>query len=227
MNENEIISFEDRAYQNPTVSRDEQLAFINTLREAQAQNTAQINADTYALGSQLPSSLGGLAGAEDTFKARYQTPQTDQAVANLRLAAQESALNAALSNLQNAYKKRYNDAILNYQKRSAATNPTTTKDPYEGDVETKSPDQYKVQDSISGEFPNTNNTGLTPSIIRDPATGEVITVWLDKNGNIVKRNATVGDHAGALSTRVPGMPVDISNWFKVGGNRVSLSGGGW
>lgn len=126
MEENtEYITFEDRAYANPTTSRDEQLSFIDTLRDTQAKNTAQINADTRALGSQLPSNLGGLSGAEDTFVARYQTPQTNQTVANLRLAAQQSALNTALSNLQNAYKKRYNDAMLNYQKRAATAAATS------------------------------------------------------------------------------------------------------
>lgn len=130
MNPDEYFNFEDRAYLSPTVSRDEQLQFLDTLRETQAQNTAQINADTYALGSQLPSNLGGLTGAEETFVARYQTPQTEQTVADLRLAAQQSALNTALSNLQNAYKKRYNDAMLNYQQRAAkaATTPSTTND---------------------------------------------------------------------------------------------------
>lgn len=127
MNDNDFSMFEDRAYLSPTVSRDEQLSFIDTLRNTQAQNTQQINADTYALGSQLPSNLGGLSGAEDTFVARYQKPQTEQTVADLRTAAQQTALNQALSNLQSAYRKRYNDAILNYQKRSAAaaTTPNT------------------------------------------------------------------------------------------------------
>lgn len=129
--ENDVFNeFEERVYLDPTQSRNEQLSFIDTLRETQANNTAQINADTYALGSQLPSNLGGLRGAEDTFVARYQTPQINQTVANLRLAAQQSALNTALSNLQNAYKKRYNDAMFNYQKRAAtaATTPKTTTD---------------------------------------------------------------------------------------------------
>lgn len=119
--DNEIVTFEDRAYLQPETSRDEQLQFIDTLRESQARNTAKIQADTYALGAQLPSNMGGLGGAENTFVAQYQTPQTNQTIANLRTAAQASALNTALSNLQNAWKKRYNDAVLNYQKRSAAS----------------------------------------------------------------------------------------------------------
>lgn len=129
MNENEdYFSFEDRVYLNPTQSRDEQLSFIDTLRETQANNTTQINADTYALGSQLPSSLGGLRGGEETFAARYQRPQTEATIADLRTAAQQSALNQALTNLQSAWKKRYNDAILNYQRRAATPSTNKTND---------------------------------------------------------------------------------------------------
>lgn len=123
MQDDEIITFEDRTYQSPTVSRDSQLEFIDTLRNVMGQKQNEVNSSTYALGSQLPSNLGGLGGGEPTFEARYRTPQLEQTAANLRTAAQQSALNTALSNLQTAYKKRYNDAVLNYQRRAA--NSTT------------------------------------------------------------------------------------------------------
>lgn len=122
MNNEEISDFESRTYLSPTKSRDEQMSFVDNLRETMGRNTAQINADTYALGTQVPSNLGGLSGAENTFTARYQTPQLNQTAADLRTAAQQTALNQALSNLQNAWKKRYNDAVLNYQKRAATAN---------------------------------------------------------------------------------------------------------
>lgn len=151
MNENEdYFSFEDRVYLNPTQSRDEQLSFIDTLRETQANNTTQINADTYALGSQLPSSLGGLRGGEETFAARYQRPQTEATIADLRTAAQQSALNQALTNLQSAWKKRYNDAILNYQRRAATPSTTPSNDPYKGNVNVETPTEYPTSNSISG-----------------------------------------------------------------------------
>lgn len=124
MDTNEYIDVEDRLYLSPTTSRDEQLSFIDTLRETMSNNLGQINQGTYALGSQLPSNLGGLGGAEATFQARYQTPQLNATAANLRSAAQATALNTALSNLQNVWKKRYNDAVLNYQRRAAT--PSTT-----------------------------------------------------------------------------------------------------
>lgn len=126
MQDDEIITFEDRTYQSPTVSRDSQLEFIDTLRNVMGQKQNEVNASTYALGSQLPSNLGGLRGGEQTFEARYRTPQLEQTAANLRTAAQQSALNTALSNLQAAYKKRYNDAVLNYQKRAAVSSTTPT-----------------------------------------------------------------------------------------------------
>lgn len=161
MNEDEIYSFEDRTYLNPTTSRDEQLSFIDTLRETQAKNTAQIRTDTYNLGSPLPSNLGGLSGAEDTFIARYQTPQTEQTVADLRTAAQQSALNQALTNLQTAYKKRYNDAMLNYQQRAAkasatpSTNPSNTGNELPIDTNTGSGTGARTNELIEqvrGEF---------------------------------------------------------------------------
>lgn len=120
MNNNEYTEFESRYYLDPTVSRDEQMAWIGTLRDTMGSNLEQINRGTYNLGSPLPSTHGGLSGAENTFKARYHTPQLENTAANLRATAQASALNTALSNYQNAWKKRYNDAVLAYQKRAAA-----------------------------------------------------------------------------------------------------------
>lgn len=164
MNEDEIYSFEDRTYLNPTTSRDEQLSFIDTLRETQAKNTAQIRTDTYNLGSPLPSNLGGLSGAEDTFIARYQTPQTEQTVADLRTAAQQSALNQALTNLQTAYKKRYNDAVLDYQKRSATpSNTTPNTNNTDGDVSFEPTGANgNVTSGISASFGGSSST-IKPS----------------------------------------------------------------
>lgn len=184
MNENETFEFEGRSYLNPTTSRDEQLSFIDTLRETQSKNTAQINADTYALGSQLPSNLGGLRGGEDTFIARYQTPQTNETVANLRLAAQQSALNTALSNLQNAYKKRYNDAVQNYQKRSAT--PSTTPSTNDDDL-TNLQGASQDPDAILGN-PRTSSDVLDQpiAVVSDPVSGDSGTYYIDEKGNVIK-----------------------------------------
>lgn len=118
--ESKTYTFENRVYQNPEASRDEQLSFIDTLRATQQANNAQIRTQTENLGTAVPSQLGGLTGPESYFTARYQTAPTNQVVASLRSAAQASALNTALSNLQDQYQKRYQDAYRNYQKRASS-----------------------------------------------------------------------------------------------------------
>lgn len=116
----EYTEVEGRAYVNPQVSLDETTDFIQNLRDTQGQNTQQIISDTRALGTEVPSSLGGLTGAESYFTSRYQTPQTAALVADLRSTAQAKALNDALANEQAMWKKRYNDAYRAYQKRAAS-----------------------------------------------------------------------------------------------------------
>lgn len=108
----------DRRYINPQVSLNEQNAFIDNLRNTQGQNTAQIRQDTYNLGTAVPSNLGGLAGGSNYFKSRYQTPQTNSMVADLRAAAQSQALSTLLSNEIGKAQKRYNDAYRAAKKRA-------------------------------------------------------------------------------------------------------------
>lgn len=107
--------FEDRRYLNPQVSLDEQNAFIDNLRNLQEQNNAQITQQTYNLGSQLPSNKGGLVGGGSYFRSRYQTPQTNQSIADLRTAAQAQALNTLLFNEVSKAQKRYKDAYRKVQ----------------------------------------------------------------------------------------------------------------
>ena len=108
----------DRRYVNPQVSLNEQNAFIDNLRNTQGQDTAQIRQDTYNLGTAVPSNLGGLAGGSNYFKSRYQTPQTNSMVSDLRAAAQAQALSTLLSNEIGKAKKRYNDAYRAAKKRA-------------------------------------------------------------------------------------------------------------
>ena len=145
MEANEYTEFEGRRYVNPTISRDEQMAFIDNLRNTQTANNEQIQTDTYNLGTHIPMTQGGLAtGATDPdsyFMQRYQTPQVDSQVATLKATAQAQALNDVLSNYQKQMKKRYNDAYRAYNKRknTPATTPTTTDplSPEDDDVITK------------------------------------------------------------------------------------------
>lgn len=125
-------SEEDRRYINPQTSLDEQNAFIQTLRDTQAQRNAQIQQDTYNLGTAVPSNLGGLTGSEGYFASRYQAPQTNTLVADLRAAAQAQALNEAMTNELNKAKEKYNRAYKAASKRKAASGGgggTTTTNP--------------------------------------------------------------------------------------------------
>lgn len=107
----------DRRYVKPDVALNEQNAFIDNLRNTQAQDTAKIRQDTYNLGTAVPSNLGGLGGGSGYFKARYQTPQSNAIVAQLRSAAQSQALSTAMENEIAKAKKLYNDAYRAAKKR--------------------------------------------------------------------------------------------------------------
>ena len=119
---------EDRRYIKPQVGLDESNAFIENLRDTQQANTQEIAQDTYNLGTAVPSNLGGLGGAGTYFTSRYQTPQTNEVIANLRSTAQAQALSEAMSNKLAQAKERYNQAYRKYQQkvRRAALGPTTT-----------------------------------------------------------------------------------------------------
>lgn len=111
----------DRRYINPQVSLDEQNAFIDNLRNMQQTDTAQITQDTHNLGTNLPSNLGGLGGGTNYFKSRYQTPQTNSMISDLRATAQANALSTLMNNEISKAKKRYNDAYRAAKKRSGGS----------------------------------------------------------------------------------------------------------
>lgn len=113
---NEYTEVDGRAYLNPQVALDESNTFIDNLRATQGQQNQEITSDTQMLGTNVPSNLGGLTGAESYFTSRYQTPQTNANIANLRATAQAAALNEVLANEQAIWKKRYQDAYRKYQK---------------------------------------------------------------------------------------------------------------
>lgn len=130
----EYTEVENRVYANPQTSLDRSRNFIQNLRDTQAQQNQQIAQDTYNLGSALPSAQGGLGTNTPAnmgyFTSRLQTPQTTSAVANLRATAQAAALNQALENEQEIWKKKYQDAYRKYQKSAYdKTNKPTTTDP--------------------------------------------------------------------------------------------------
>lgn len=130
------FSYEDNGqrYINPQVALDESNAFIQNLRDTQQTRNAEIAKDTYNLGTAVPSNLGGLSGSGSYFNARYQTPQTNTLVADLKASAQAQALSDVLNNEVAKAKKRYSDAYKAYQKRNSGgggggtTTTTTTGD---------------------------------------------------------------------------------------------------
>ena len=133
---------------SPTASRDEQMAFIDTYKQLQGENTAQIGTQAHALGSDLPAQLGGLHGPSEYMKSRYQTPQTESRVASLRTAAQLSALNQLMQNEKNKWSNRYNQAYRAAAKRAnTPTTPVTpTSNTSEPDIVTNVLDEYTVQE---------------------------------------------------------------------------------
>ena len=114
---NEYTEVEGRLYANPQIGIDETNTFIDNLRAVQGQQNQEITQQTQRLGTDIPTNLGGLTGAESYFTSRYQVPQTNANIANLRATAQAAALNEVLANEQAMWKKRYQDAYKNYQKR--------------------------------------------------------------------------------------------------------------
>ena len=124
---------DDRRYIKPQVALDESNTFIENLRNSQGQRTGEIAQDTYNLGTAVPSNLGGLGGSGSYFTSRYQTPQTNEIVANLKATAQAQALNDAMNNALAQAKQRYNNAYKAAQKRSgypiSPTNPANPTNP--------------------------------------------------------------------------------------------------
>lgn len=122
MDTNEYYIGEDnRAYVSPTVSRDEQLDFAQNLRDTMGQNTARINAQTQALGTDVPSSLGGLTGSGSYFAQRYQTTPIESQVNTLKATAQAKALNDLMTNYEKQYANKAQQAYRNASRRASTT----------------------------------------------------------------------------------------------------------
>lgn len=197
------FSYEEngRRYIDPNVSLNEQNAFIQNLRDTQGERNAQIARQTHNLGTDVPSNLGGLNGSEAYFNARYQTPQTNNLVGNLKETAQATALTTALNNELEKAKQRYSNAYRAAQKRQNSNNNSNT--PSELKLET-------VTDSGEGEVNENQNTGPgmivqddkgnkinngdgTYTRIRQPSAGEVAILGMTADskpadGTTVTRN---------------------------------------
>lgn len=134
MDASEYFDLEDRRYVSPTVSRDDQLGFVNTLRDTMGLNTAQINAQTERLGTDIPSSMGGLAGSGSYFAQRYQTTPLEARANTLKATAQAKALNDLMSNYERQMANRAQQAYRNAKRRASASGGSGSGDTPEGGV---------------------------------------------------------------------------------------------
>ncbi len=211
--DNEFVEIEGRQYLNPQTGLDESNAFIENLRATQGQQNQQIASDTYNLGTDVQSVQGGLGANTPAnmgyFTSRYQTPQTNSAVANLRAAAQASALNEVLSNEQAIWKKRYNDAYKAAQRRastrsrggggggtSGGTGDDGNTSTWGGEVDTEESPTREFYGVPGADVSETD----THYVYTDQNTGEKVYVSkdymnkiYDKNGNITDDGAVILD----------------------------------
>ena len=191
---NEYTVVDNVAYVNPQVALDESNRFIDNYQATQAKNTAQIASDTQKLGTDTPSSQGGLIGGDSYFTSRYQTPQTASAIADLRATAQAKALNDVYSALE---KKAQNDYYNAAQKQAnaAAASAAAPGSKTKGEVEYKTPDAEDAAGTISsvGTLSLPAGSGNITMVQVDDEiqyinddTGEVVITDLD--GNLKRRN---------------------------------------
>lgn len=228
--ENEFVEIEGRQYLNPQVGVDESNTFIEKLRAAQGQQNQEITQQTQRLGTDVPTNLGGLTGAESYFTSRYQTPQTNAAVSSLRAAAQAQALSEVLANEEAMWKKRYQDAYRNYQKRQYGSNGGDGGNGGNGDDEagrgaveeyaTDENDSYTVSGSTTSR--DGLRTIVTPdgvTHIIDDVTGEELT--LRPGEGVVQKNSLQTQSAPLFA---PGVPVFENGMFTTVGQFTT--GGG-
>lgn len=197
MNSDEFYEYEDRAYTSPTLSSGEQEAFIDNLRNIQGQNNAQIAEQTYNLGTQVPSNLGGLGGGEAYFASRYQTPQVGEMVSTLKTAAQAQALNDVMNNYQAQLKQRYNQAYRSAQKRQREKQNNYYNSPVGGGGGGDTPE--------NGNGLEFNTNGSKSGGFWDTILGKATNDWIGKvmEGGAKVNVNTTGETANADKYNVP------------------------
>lgn len=202
--ETEVTEVEGRTYINPQAAVGESDTFIDNLRQTQQANTQQIAQDTYDLGTAVPSNLGGLMGGEGYWTSRYQTPQTNATVANLRSAAQAKALNDVLANEQAIWKNRYQQAYRNYQKRaynkansgsgSNGGNNKGNTSTWDGEVDTEESPTKEFYGVPGADVSETD----THYVYTDPKTGEKVYVSKDYMNKIYDENGNITDDGAVI-----------------------------
>lgn len=227
--ENETTTFEDQVYVNPETSLNEQNAFIDNLRATQEQRNQEVQQQTHDLGTDVPSNLGGLVGGEGYFTSRYQVPQTNSLVADLRATAQAQALSQVLQNQQDMWKKRYNDAYSAAQKRAAARansgSPYSSGEQGESDA-TSSGTAYGQGAPASFPDPSEGNPGDTITRFVPAGSGGYY-YDQDQNGNVVQTDDPsyqVWDDGYWHQGR---QPVDSMQWYQPEKQRLEQGRQNW
>lgn len=227
--DNSTISTDQGLLQvKPETSRDEQMAFIDTMREIQGGQNQEIQDTTHALGSDVTPEFGGINGTNSYWLSRYQTPQTESRIATLRTAAQNSALNIALNNylnrLQEDYNKTYRKANKRQRNRANAAmyggGNTGGNDNgyYTPDIDVQSPDEVPQNSAITGVMVPGHEVesymGPDGFVVEDKTTKQK---WV--NG-ILQDNT--GHYSGGGSSR----PASSLSWI-TGDTGKKDGGGGW
>lgn len=166
MNENEYLKVNDRYYTNPQLSVDKSEQFLEKLKTAQAEGNARIAQQTHNLGTDVPSSMGGLTGSGGVWRQRYQNPQINSMVADLKATAQAQALNETMSNLlaqkQQEYKNAYRSAYKKAAKKSGGSggnnSNTSNTSNWNGEIEDVIIDETTTTDT------DNNNTTTPPKV---------------------------------------------------------------
>ena len=228
---NETYDYDGRTYLKPEVDRDERLEFVDNLRKIKNDEVSRIGQDTYNLGTQVPSNLGGLNGASGVWEQQHVNPATNSLVSQLKTTAQASALNTALNNLQAQYKKQYNDAYLAAKKRERNRNNNNIVNPDSVVPEgTVNENGYSTDDltTVSNDKPKTTNGGPTEradanmnhaSDIHDVFTGANT-----PNSRVPRRDFRVVAPNGAETTMRVYKPNESLDSFVVDGPFTSTGG---
>ena len=176
MNDNSLVTVDDRVYVDPNVSLGETNAFIDNLRQIQSQNNQQISEQTHNLGSDLPLSMGGLDAGGGIWQSRYQTPQVDSAIASLRATTQAQALSQLLSNelakKQQQYKNTYRAAYKKKEAEEKAREKAKKSIPAGGNVREEVPTGNSQTRIISIDInPDSNKEKEKTTTFYEEATG--------------------------------------------------------
>lgn len=195
----------DRRYIKPEVGLNESNAFIDNFRNIASETNEQNRQTTYNLGSALPSNLGGLSGSNSYFQSRYQTPQVDSMVSDLRATAQAQALQDAMNNELNKAKKLYTDAYRAAKKRGAGNKNGTTDDG------TKNLTGFDVEENDSKNLEDTDPVRLEESGKSSPyAKYKEVT---DGEGNVVGTGVTWYPHNNFWESLMSGYLMDANDLY--------------